>query len=170
MATTKIMFFLILFLFSFFLAHVESRRSLGMTQSAMITQFLTAHNKVRTKHGLPKLKWNSRLANYAKWYGNQRRGDCALIHSTANYGENIFWGKGKRWKPADAVAAWAAQEAYYNYRTNTCMANKECLHYTQLVWKNTRTFGCAQMRCKSGDTFIICEYDPHGNVMGQRPY
>lgn len=41
--------------------------------------------------------------------------------------------------------AWAAQEAYYNYKDNTCMPNKDCLHCTQLVWRNTKEVGCAKV-------------------------
>lgn len=103
-------------------------------------------------------------------YANQRRGDCALIHSTADFGENLFWGGGKRWKPANAVAAWAAEGAHYDYSTNSCSAGDDCLHYTQLVWRTTVKVGCAQIVCNSGDTFIACEYYPHGNVIGQKPY
>ncbi|XP_006845589.2 pathogenesis-related protein PR-1 [Amborella trichopoda] len=120
--------------------------------------------------GLTPLQWDSKLANVAKWWANQRRGDCALIHSTNNYGENIFWGAGKNWQPADAVTAWFAERAYYNYQTNSCQSNEDCTHYTQLVWRQTSRIGCAKVICESGDTFITCNYDPHGNVLGQKPY
>ncbi|XP_030441730.1 pathogenesis-related protein PRB1-3-like [Syzygium oleosum] len=146
------------------------RRTTRVSSALAITQYISSHNAVRAKHNLPALQWNTSLANFAKWYANQRRGDCALIHSTSDYGENIFWGQGKRWTPKDAVAAWAAVEAYFNYNSNTCMAGKDCSHYTQLVWRTTQKVGCAQIVCNSGDTFITCEYSPHGNVIGERPY
>lgn len=147
------------------------RRAMGSTNSTAInTEFLRAHNSVRRQHGLPLLKWSASLANYAKWYSNQRRKDCALIHSTADYGENIFWGGGKRWTPTNAVSAWVAEEPYYSYAKKTCIGGHECLHYTQLVWKKTTMVGCAKIVCNSGDTFIVCEYYPHGNVIGERPY
>ncbi|KAK9268676.1 hypothetical protein L1049_000435 [Liquidambar formosana] len=142
MAYTKLFSFLLLstlFLFSSLLP-VEStvhRRFMRTKTTAAVAQFLGAHNSIRARHNLPLLQWSTKLANFAKWYANKRRGDCALIHSVSNYGENIFWGMRSRWKPSDAVAAWAAQEAYYDYKDNTCMPNKECLHYTQLVWRST---------------------------------
>ncbi|OVA12432.1 Allergen V5/Tpx-1-related [Macleaya cordata] len=135
-----------------------------------ISTFLNPHNKIRAQYGLKPLKWSSTLANYAKWYAKQRRGDCKLIHSNSNYGENIFWGEGKRWMPADAISEWVAEKSYYNYKSNRCMPNQECLHYTQLVWKSTLSVGCAKIICTTGDTFITCNYDPHGNVVGQKPY
>ncbi|XP_068666646.1 pathogenesis-related protein PR-1-like [Aristolochia californica] len=136
----------------------------------MAAEFLNAHNKVRAQHGLPRLKWSSRLATFAKWYANQRRGDCRLIHSSGDLGENIFWGKGKRWTPAQAVALWAAEKSDYDYKRNVCIGNRECLHYTQLVWKTTTSVGCAKVICRSGDSFITCNYYPHGNIIGVRPY
>ncbi|CAL1353328.1 unnamed protein product [Linum trigynum] len=137
---------------------------------AFSAQMLAAHNAVRARHRLPRLTWSTKLANYAKWYANQRRKDCRLVHSTGDYGENIFWGQGKRWKGTDAVKDWAAQEVYYDYGRDACMANRDCLHYTQLVWRSTRRVGCARIKCANGDTYVVCEYDPHGNVIGQRPY
>ncbi|XP_010062791.1 pathogenesis-related protein PRB1-3 [Eucalyptus grandis] len=146
------------------------RRAMRVSSALAIAQYMSSHNAVRAKHNLPPLSWSTSLTNYARWYASQRRGDCALIHSTSNYGENIFWGQGKHWMPKDAVAAWAAEEAYFDYNSNTCMAGKDCTHYTQLVWRTTQKVGCAQIVCNSGDTFITCEYSPHGNVIGERPY
>ncbi|KAJ0090361.1 hypothetical protein Patl1_12679 [Pistacia atlantica] len=135
-----------------------------------IQQFLAPHNKVRAKLGLPPLKWSKKLTSFAYGWANQRRGDCDLVHSNSNYGENLFWGSGKDWKAGDAVKAWAAEKRYYNYETNTCAKNEECLHYTQMIWRQSLKVGCARVVCKSGDTFITCNYDPHGNVVGQKPF
>ncbi|XP_068647743.1 pathogenesis-related protein PRB1-3-like [Aristolochia californica] len=147
-----------------------SRRMLAGTPSSTTQQYLAPHNRVRAKLGLPALRWSEQLASYSLWWGKQRKGDCALIHSSGNYGENIFWGSGRNWKPADAVNAWAAEQQYYDRGSNKCLKNKDCLHYTQLVWKQSAKVGCAKVICGRGDTYITCNYDPHGNVMGQRPY
>ncbi|XP_030448783.1 pathogenesis-related protein 1 [Syzygium oleosum] len=148
---------------------VPSRRLLA-TSSTVIRQYLAPHNAVRSKLGLPPLQWSEALASYASWWAHQRRGDCALIHSSSDYGENLFWGGGHAWRPRDAVAAWAAEGPYYDYGTNTCAPNRDCTHYTQVVWRQSLRIGCARVICVNGDTFITCNYDPHGNVIGQRPY
>ncbi|KAM6575223.1 hypothetical protein CsatA_023550 [Cannabis sativa] len=135
-----------------------------------IDQFLTPHNILRSKLGLPPLRWSKRLANYAYWWANQRRGDCSLVHSGGDYGENLFWGSGKNWSPGDAVADWGDERRYYDYHSNSCIDNQECLHYTQMVWRHTTMVGCAKVTCWNGDIFISCNYDPHGNVIGQRPF
>ncbi|PIA42064.1 hypothetical protein AQUCO_02100129v1 [Aquilegia coerulea] len=157
------LFLITIFLFTFFTTTITT------TQASTISDFLNPHNKIRSQYHLKPLQWNNNLANYAKRYANKRRGDCKLIHSNSNYGENIFWGKGKQWKSADAVAAWFAERSSYDYKRNKCNSN-ECLHYTQLVWKTSSRVGCARIICNSGDTYITCNYDPHGNIRGQKPY
>lgn len=167
-----------IFLFSSLLSYEVSsevhisRRLLKQTSSngAIIRQFLIPHNKLRAERRLPPLKWSKKLANYASWWAHKRQGDCALIHSNGKYGENLFWGSGKDWKPSDAVAAWGAEKRNYNYKTNSCGKNKDCLHYTQIVWRKSLKVGCAKVVCRSGDTIIACNYDPYGNVIGQKPF
>ncbi|KAF8392923.1 hypothetical protein HHK36_021163 [Tetracentron sinense] len=148
---------------------IRSRRVLNTTPGNIVQQYLVPHNLLRAKLGIPALQWSEQLANYANWWANQRKGDCALIHSDTNYGENIFWGSGSNWKPRDAVAAWAAEKQYYNYPKNSCLPNRDCLHYTQIIWRQSLRVGCAKVTCKSGDTFISCNYDPHGLHLSQSP-
>ncbi|WOL11127.1 hypothetical protein Cni_G19888 [Canna indica] len=142
----------------------------GGQLSSTAMQFLNPHNALRQRMRLPPLQWSAALAKVALGYAMQRRADCALVHSTMNYGENLFWGQGKSWHIGDAVAAWAAEKPYYDYGRNTCARGKECHHYTQMVWRATKRVGCAKIYCNSGDTYVVCEYDPHGNVIGQKPY
>ncbi|XP_004295465.1 PREDICTED: pathogenesis-related protein PR-1-like [Fragaria vesca subsp. vesca] len=133
-------------------------------------QYLVPHNTERSKLGLPPLKWSKKLESYASWWARQRREDCSLIHSNSEYGENLFWGSGHDWKPSDAVRAWARESRYYNHKTNSCEQNKDCLHYTQMVWRQSSKIGCAKVVCKSGDTILACVYDPPGNVIGEKPF
>ncbi|KAL4346096.1 hypothetical protein AHAS_Ahas11G0344200 [Arachis hypogaea] len=137
-------------------------------------EFLFRHNLVRaTKWELP-LMWDFQLEQYARWWGSQRKQDCKLEHSFPEndfkLGENIFWGSGSDWTPTDAVKAWADEEKYYTYATNSCEEGQMCGHYTQIVWKTTRKIGCARVVCDSGDVFMTCNYDPVGNYVGERPY
>ncbi|XVF35737.1 hypothetical protein REPUB_Repub18cG0172000 [Reevesia pubescens] len=122
-----------------------SRRLLKQTSIAAIQQFLRPHNILIAERGLPPLKWSKTLANYASRCAHKRQGDCALIHSNSNYGENLFWGSGKDCKPSDAVAAWAAEKRNYNSKTNTCTENKDCLHYTQRIWRNSFRSGAREL-------------------------
>ncbi|KAF5199828.1 Pathogenesis-related protein [Thalictrum thalictroides] len=132
---------------------------------------LDGHNSARKAVGVPPLKWNSKLATYARVYSNQRRKDCKLIHSPGyGFGETLFWGQGKKWTAKDAVIAWVAEKKWYHYDTNSCSSGKQCGHYTQIVWHNTERVGCAKIICDTGDSFIACEYHPPGNYIGEKPY
>ncbi|KAG2238103.1 hypothetical protein Bca52824_092676 [Brassica carinata] len=115
--------------------------------------FLDAHNQARAAVGVDPLGWDETVAAYARDYANQRRGDCALEHSSGPYGEHFL-----------------EQQADYDYGSNTCASGKQCGHYTQIVWKNSVRLGCAKVSCDNGQTFITCNYDPQGNFVGQWPY
>ncbi|XP_057953044.1 pathogenesis-related protein PRB1-2-like [Malania oleifera] len=134
--------------------------------------FLQLHNEARRAVGVRPLQWDATLEAFAQNYAQQRFGDCALIHSGGPYGENIYVGYGEGF--TDAAAAmkyWVDEKNYYNYDSNTCAIGRECLHYTQIVWRNTHRVGCGRSPCSDGSSvFITCNYDPPGNVAGQRPY
>ncbi|KAH7861545.1 hypothetical protein Vadar_027558 [Vaccinium darrowii] len=159
-------FLLLTFLFSLLVHSSEPKSDPDVVRK----QFLDAHNAVRASHGLPPLGWSREMKYYAQWWADKQRVGCQLIHSALDYGENIFWGEGNGWTATEAVEAWAAEEQYYDYWTNTCMPGRDCTHYTQIVWRTTTSVGCAKIKCDNGDTYIVCEYYPHGNVIGEWPY
>ncbi|VVA37176.1 PREDICTED: pathogenesis-related [Prunus dulcis] len=148
--------------------NAATRHSQYLSQA---NQFLVPQNAARSATKMKPLVWDAKLARYAQWYANQRRYDCALRHSNGPYGENIFWGSGTGWTPAQAVAAWALESRWYNYWSNSCARGQECGHYTQIVWRSTRRVGCARVTCLGGrGVFMVCNYDPPGNYIGERPY
>ncbi|OAE18237.1 hypothetical protein AXG93_2668s1000 [Marchantia polymorpha subsp. ruderalis] len=40
----------------------------------------------------------------------------------------------------------------------------------KVVWRDTAALGCGSATCPSGALFVVCSYDPPGNVVGQLPY
>ncbi|KAF3341916.1 pathogenesis-related protein PRB1-3-like protein [Carex littledalei] len=133
--------------------------------------YVNAHNKARSAVGVGPVTWDTTVQEYAQGYANKRKGDCQLIHSGGKYGENLFWGNGKDYSGVDAVNAWVDEKQYYNYNTNTCASGKVCGHYTQVVWRSSTKIGCARVVCdKNAGIFIICNYSPPGNYVGERPY
>ncbi|KAL9417616.1 hypothetical protein AB3S75_040575 [Citrus x aurantiifolia] len=132
--------------------------------------YLRAHNEARASVRVGPMRWDNKVAAYAKNYANQRKGDCRLVHSGGPYGENLAWSSGDLTGTA-AVKLWVDERPKYNYNSNTCVGG-ECRHYTQVVWRNSVRLGCARERCNNNGTlnFVICNYDPRGNVFGQRPY
>ncbi|KMZ73838.1 Cysteine-rich secretory protein [Zostera marina] len=132
--------------------------------------FLNAHNKARQSVGVGPMVWDNTVAAYAQNYANSRRGNCIMKHSGGPYGENLFSGSGKEYTASDAVAAWVSEKQWYNYASNSCASGKVCGHYTQVVWRNSNKLGCARVKCNNGHIFIICNYSPPGNYIGQRPW
>jgi uncharacterized protein YkwD len=129
---------------------------------------LAAHNSVRAGVKVPPLLWAEGLAAVAQKWADQLLARRKFEHSPdSRYGENLFTITGAAANPALVVKNWAAESRNYNYRTNTCSG--VCGHYTQIVWRNTKRVGCAVAR--GGDREVwVCNYDPPGNFVGERPY
>ncbi|KAK1420899.1 hypothetical protein QVD17_22861 [Tagetes erecta] len=143
----------------------------GTHSQHLIKDFMSLQNRARATIHMPPLVWDPHLARYASMYARHRRQDCLLKHSNGPYGENIFWGSGSRWRPSQAAATWVAEGRWYNHQLNSCNRGRECGHYTQIVWKTSRRIGCARVTCFGGrGVFMICNYDPPGNYVGEKPY
>jgi uncharacterized protein YkwD len=131
-------------------------------------QMLQAHNAIRTRIGVPSLVWSAKLASYAEDWAHQLAREGRLRHhSHPVYGENLYLIEGGRVAPETVVGSWAAERSNYNYNTNSCRGR--CGHFTQIVWRTTRQVGCAQAQQGSVQVWV-CEYDPPGNFVGERPY
>jgi len=135
-------------------------------------EFVSAHNAARADVDVGPLVWSHKLEDYALKYGEEQRDhhNCAMVHSRGPYGENLFWGYGKPFAPADAVRSWVDEKQHYDYDSNSCAPGKVCGHYTQVVWADTKEVGCASITCRDKATFIICSYNPPGNFVGEWPY
>ncbi|PKI51196.1 basic form of pathogenesis-related protein 1-like [Punica granatum] len=130
--------------------------------------FVDTHNSIRAEVGVGPLTWNDTVAAYAQEYANERIHDCNLDHSRGPYGENLAEGYGEM-SGEDAVKFWATEKPNYDYHSNSCVGG-ECLHYTQIVWSKSVHLGCARVKCTNGWMFVICNYSPPGNYVGERPY
>lgn len=135
--------------------------------------FVKAHNEARAQVSVPPLEWDNALAAYAQNYAKNRSlHDCQLRHSGGPHGENLAEGYGS-FSGIEAVKLWVNEKGEYDHKSNSCTGKHRmsCFHYTQVVWRNSRHVGCAREKCNSnGAWFIICSYDPPGNVQGQSPY
>uniref|UniRef100_A0A2P2N5X8 Pathogenesis-related protein 1 n=1 Tax=Rhizophora mucronata TaxID=61149 RepID=A0A2P2N5X8_RHIMU len=130
--------------------------------------YLNAHNSARAQVGVGPMTWDNQVATYAQNYASQLKGSCNLVHSGGQYGENLAGSSGDL-TGTDAVKLWVDEKSKYDYNTNTCVGG-ECLHYTQVVWRNSVRLGCAKVRCNNGGTVVSCNYDPPGNYNNERPY
>ncbi|KAJ4823026.1 hypothetical protein Tsubulata_009232 [Turnera subulata] len=136
-------------------------------------EYLDSHNAARKAVGVPPLTWNQTLADYAQNYANklESTNNCQLKHSEGSpYGENLAWSSAPELTATAAVQLWVEEIAFYDYKTNSCQADKMCGHYTQVVWNTTEQVGCAKALCKSGGALFSCNYFPTGNFVGVKPY
>lgn len=121
---------------------------------------LDIHNKLRAKHGSPSMVWSDAAYQFAKNMADKY--DCSgnLVHSHAEYGENLAAG----YDGVDAVQAWYDEGSTYQYGTEDHYD-----HFTQVVWKGLTQLGCARKDCLSNNWghYIVCEYIDAGNVIGQ---
>ncbi len=133
---------------------------------------LDRHNYWRADVGITeKLQWSEKMASLATdWAKQLKEKGCAFEHRLNNkYGENLFKGTSGVFDATYVVDAWAGEKADYNYNKNTCKPKKMCGHYTQIVWQTTQKVGCAKIVCDGMDVWV-CNYDPPGNWVGQKPY
>ena len=121
---------------------------------------LNSTNAYRAEYNASAVSWNTTLASYASSY--LARDGCVFQHSGGPYGENLAMGYPNA---TASVQAWGNEAAHYNFK-NPGFAESTG-HFTQLVWQNTTATGCACSLCGESGWFVVCEYWPPGNVIGE---
>ena len=139
----------------------------GRPAASLAYAMVGAHNAIRHRVGVPPLVWSPQLAAVAQNWANSLVASHRFGHSGGRYGENIYAISGGLASPEEVVTAWAQEARGYNVYNNSCIG--VCGHYTQIVWRSTRGVGCAVASDAAREVWV-CEYDPPGNVVGQRPY
>lgn len=125
---------------------------------------LAEHNAKRALHSAGSLTWNETLYEYASNYADEYScpSNGALTHSGGPYGENLGAGysSGKA-----TVDAWYDENSQYSYSSPGF--NEATGHFTQVIWASTTQLGCAYKKCDSDfGYYVVCEYYPPGNVVG----
>lgn len=163
--------------------------------SELAHRFLSEHNNIRRKMNLKELTWDSSLADYAQRWAEylKKNNHCLMKHrSDANmregkkFGENLAYNwtdapiaKGQFDSSPEAVVISFSKECQdYDYQSNSCKANKKCGHFTQVIWRDSLRVGCGMVICDGAENdrgnghaeLWVCNYDPRGNWVGQRPF
>ncbi len=129
---------------------------------------LNSTNLFRREHNATAAVWNATTAAFAAQYlaGNA---DCTFAHSGGPYGENIAVGYPS---VQAAIDAWGNERQIYDFGHPGF--SEATGHFTQLVWKRSTSVGCGRRLCggkaagaKSTGWYLVCEYWPRGNVIGQ---
>jgi pathogenesis-related protein 1 len=151
---------------------VPSDTGSSVTQ-AQAQAALDFHNAKRHDVGVAPLQWSTKLAAVAQNWANHLAKDegCNLSHTQNNsYGENLFGGRGGKYTALIAAQAWCSEISKYQYGVLTSSNYFPTGHYTQMIWHDTTEVGMGQATCSGGGIVIAAEYNPPGNVIGEKPY
>ncbi|MFB9964294.1 CAP family protein [Sinosporangium siamense] len=135
---------------------------------------LKAHNTYRARHGVPAMRTEPAGLEAAKksatYYAQKGSIDHSSPYKHAR-GENLFvfmtTNSDTVASCADAVRAWYQGISHYDF--NRPGFSFDTGWFTQVVWKSSTQLGCAQAigqtSGRSG-TYIVCLYNPPGNLLG----
>lgn len=145
--------------------------------AAEASEALRFHNEARKEVDVPPLEWSQELAAYAQaWANHLAELDCEFKHRPYDgewkqlYGENIFAGSGTPYSSLDASKSWYSEKKEYTFGPISDLNWAKTGHYTQMVWRNTQKLGMGTATCPNGTVIIVANYNPAGNVTGQKPY
>lgn len=139
-------------------------------------ELLRAQNRYRAELGETSLVWSRRLAKTAqRWAEHLARDVHAIKHSGAiATGENIAaaWPSGHI-SLAQMVDLWGDEKRYFVYAAFPEVSRtgqwRAVAHYTQLVWRTTTQVGCGFAN-GGGQDYLVCQYNPEGNFIGEKPF
>ncbi|ROW03632.1 hypothetical protein VPNG_07195 [Cytospora leucostoma] len=140
------------------------------TNTALFTSaVLNSTNFYRREHNASAVSWNDTLASYASSYlssmgslSPDSGSECDFAHSGGPYGENLAIGCGD---VTGCVGLWGDEREEYDF--DNPGFSEETGHFTQLVWKDTTAVGCGRRLCGERAWYLVCEYWPRGNVIGE---
>jgi len=147
-------------------------RGAALLKAAM----LDGQNAARRAVGAPPLIWDDTLAADASAYAEEMARTGRFEHAkrpqlVGDEGENLWKGTRDAYAFREMVGHWVAekkdfvdQPVPYSSRTGRF---EDVGHYTQIIWRATRTMGCA-IASNRTDDYVVCRYLPAGNVVGER--
>lgn len=134
---------------------------------------LARHNELRADVGNAALVWDDSLAAFAQeWAVHLAQQDGALQHREPNmYGENLAAYYPMRTNiGVVATNSWYKEKKLYKGGVLTPKNWYASGHYTQIVWHSTTKMGMGVAVSATGKVYVVCNYFPHGNVLGERAY
>ncbi|KAL7866401.1 hypothetical protein AOLI_G00142150 [Acnodon oligacanthus] len=155
-------------------------------------EILALHNKLRggvypTASNMEYMVWDDELERSATHWAEQCQWEHGPQDLLMSIGQNlaVHWGRYR--SPAYHVQAWYDEVKDYTYPyPHECnpwcperCSGPMCTHYTQLVWATTSRVGCAVHICPrmnvwgeiwENAVYLVCNYSPKGNWIGEAPY
>jgi pathogenesis-related protein 1 len=157
----------------------ETGSALATDEAEALVEF---HNKARKEVGVAAVKWSPKLAAFAQAWADEIARTGEIQHRPADgewrqrYGENMAWGMGRGYGPLTGAQYWYDEIKLYEPGAVVPEEISEfpAAHYAQMAWKSTTEIGAGKAiirtGAKQGWMIVVCNYDPTGNVAGEKPY
>ena len=136
-----------------------------------LKEVVKIHNKYREKHGSPPLNLNDTISKIAEEDANHlindknyNLDDSLLIYKNQPLGVNIYINKIQK-SPEDICQDWYNEINNYEYDSDKFQKN--AIHFTQIVWNNTKEVGLAFTNKKGKKCCGIALYYPAGNIFDE---
>ncbi|KAK5639994.1 hypothetical protein RI129_010805 [Pyrocoelia pectoralis] len=131
---------------------------------------LKVHNEFRRKHGVPELKLNKEICSLATEWAEHCSKSGNIAHRPNNsHGENIFYMYSSDFSHVplarDVVKTWYDEVKDYVFGSESIKFNT--LHFTQVIWKGTTELGVGMAKNSKGQTYVVANYSPRGNILSQ---
>ena len=174
---------LVFFLFLLFKPSTSSSKKIPKTPGSLNNEekasFIKDTNDYRTLANAPPLKWDNSLSRSAQdWVDYLCKNEgCRMRHPSTEseknqylnnntFGQNLAWFEGSPGSPAESVKNWGPVECKHYDPESPIIGTdgSEVGHFTQLVWKSTKSLGCGSAT-NGNETLYACNYSPAGNVI-----
>lgn len=143
--------------------------------AAQKAELLAAQNAYRAEVGETPLVWSEKLADSAQSWAEHLGGVVhAMKHSGAvATGENIAtWPTGHA-SLTRLVKIWGDEKQYFVDASFPDVSRtgswQSVGHYSQMVWRKTTEVGCG-LAAGGGQDYLVCQYNPMGNFMGEKAF
>ncbi|KAL1502315.1 hypothetical protein ABEB36_007480 [Hypothenemus hampei] len=149
---------------------VEAKKTSDVDIQQFARDALKVHNEYRRKHSVPDLVLNHDMSKYAQEWADTCARTSSLQHRANNpYGENIvsMYSSDYSHVPTarDSVKKWYDEIKQHTYGGDK--VPQSSLHFTQIIWKDSKELGVGIAKNKKGQTYVVCNYNPKGNCIGQ---
>ncbi|XP_016047258.1 cysteine-rich secretory protein LCCL domain-containing 2 isoform X1 [Erinaceus europaeus] len=169
--------------------HIRTRRAIAKSDREEIVML---HNKLRGQvyppaSNMEHMTWDEELERSAAAWAHECLWEHGPTSLLVSIGQNlaVHWGRYR--SPGFHVQSWYDEVKDYTYPyPHECnpwcperCSGPMCTHYTQIVWAATTKIGCAVNTCRRmnvwGDVwenavYLVCNYSPKGNWIGEAPY
>ncbi|MGH0176932.1 UNVERIFIED_CONTAM: hypothetical protein FKN15_073962 [Acipenser sinensis] len=132
---------------------------------SFVLGFLESCNERRSAHGAKPLTEDPEMSRGAESWARHLLSQRKLKHSTTSHGENIWakmGGADATLTGREVVDAW--YEEMKNYDFSQPGYQEKTGHFTQLVWRGSRTVGVGSASDRKGTIIIVAQFQPPGNI------